>query len=357
MGETFVNISNAARKVADAYRKEGGVWVPATELYASISGVAKQVFIAEVTVDAGALGIQSLESIFNGYQAGLWAANTKKRLKVAVDRGPLQWTTDFGGDLVIEVTPSGSISGLSGAGSTSLGSSGVAGGDALIIGGGVTKKATISNEGVIRGAGGGGGKGGTGGAGGLGYRTWVVSEGPIYNFDSSYFWVQDDNNNAWEAWWGGRQGMGSGIPNSVAIGAITYYKGSQNYYTGGVGYYAISRTYSAGENTPGGNGGAGGNGGRGIGYGVSATNGLGGSGGAPGGENAGTGGTGGSGGNGGNWASPGGVGNIGNTGGNGNAGNGYGGGGGTSGGAAGKGISDLTKVIYTGSGTLLGNSI
>lgn len=358
MGDTYVRVSGAARKVADAYRKVGGVWVPATELHAVVPALkqSKQVFNAEVIVAAQATGIQSLSAIFNAAQPGLWASSKRKRLLVNLARGPLLIDSDFGGELTIEVVAGGGIiSGLGGAGSTALGTAGAAGGAAINVLSNVTKKALLVNNGIIRGGGGGGGKGGTGGQGGGG--SYVVSTREPASGDMYIPQVASGNRHAWNAsanWllWAERQIFFTAGATSVDFEGNTYYRGALRSGAS----YGVYRVVNNTQYSTGGAGGAGGNGGRGIGWDGARANGAGGAGGAIGGQNAGTGGTGGAGGNGGDWGAAGSNAAIGNTGGAGNNGGGAGGGSASASGAGGRAVLGYARLNYEGTGSLIGGT-
>ncbi|MGQ8630902.1 hypothetical protein ACUTJJ_05370 [Agrobacterium sp. DKPNP3] len=377
MGDTYVRVSGVARKVADAYRKVGGVWVPATELHTVVPALkqSRQVFNAEVIVSAQATGLQNIRDIFNTAQTGLWASTKRKRLLVNQSRGPLLIDSDFGGELTIEVVAGGIISGNGGAGSNSLGIAGAAGGAAINVASSVTRKALLINNGIIRGGGGGGGKGGTGGQGGGGAYGYTAQEGPAYDQNSYRFALTYYYNNyngavsyvGGDVYWGG--GLIGGVgENQTAIGNVgfTYYRhsfvtsrllgqDSNGSYTQSL--FQVYRQWTAMAYTSGGAGGAGGNGGRGIGWDGARANGAGGAGGAAGGQNAGTGGTGGVGGNGGDWGAAASNAAVGNTGGAGNNGGGAGGGAGSASGAGGRAVLGYSRLHYEGSGSLIGGTV
>lgn len=274
------------------------------------------------------------------------------------------------------VTNNGIISGAGGS------ANGGAGGDAFEA----NVACILINNGTIRAGGGGGGAGGSGGSGGTGgggsYTTTSTGNatGATYtNHGTIHVHYAPSNATAAykiagtaEVW---RDSAGSWAPwvsqsNDLAVvgGERTMWNAYWNtqYITFG---WRVTNTSTTNTNGGGGgSGGGGGAGGQGQGYGVSAaggSSGSGGSGGAGGGTNAGSGGTGGTGGtgaSGGGYGASGGNGNSGATGNSGANGNrtggsgGSGGSGGASGGAAGKYIRGLSLVTLSQNGTVLGGT-
>ena len=274
------------------------------------------------------------------------------------------------------VTNNGIISGAGGS------ANGGAGGDAFEA----NVACILINNGTIRAGGGGGGAGGSGGSGGTGgggvytttsnYNTTQGTYGPhgtihvVYAPSNAYAAykiggtaeVWRDSAGSWANW--------VTQTNDLAVtgGERTMWNAYWNtqYIT-----FGWRRTSTSNTNTNGGargSGGGGGAGGRGRGYNhalAGGSSGSGGSSGAGGGTNAGTGGTGGtggSGGSGGGYGASGGNGNSGSTGNSGANGNrtggsgGSSGSGGASGGAAGKYIRGLSFVTLTQNGTVLGGT-
>ena len=366
MGDTYVRVSGAARKVADAYRKVGGVWVPATELHAVVPALkqSRQVFNAEVIVAAQAAGLQSLSDIFNAAQSGLWTSTKRKRLLVNLARGPLLIDSDFGGELTIEVVAGGIVSGNGGLGSTAVGAAGAAGGAAINVLPNVTKKALLINNGIIRGGGGGGGKGGTGGQGGGGSYGYTAQEGPffqdnVYQFDRRIVASgQGGSAVGNRVVWDGVTvfPLAASDRTAITVGNYTYYRGAFSYQTSGWERYAVYRTYAATAYTSGGAGGIGGDGGRGIGWDGARANGASGAAGAAGGQNAGTGGTGGAGANGGDWGAAAVSAAVGGSGSAGNNGAGLAGSAGSASGAGGRAVLGYARLNYEGSGSLIGGT-
>ena len=235
---------------------------------------------------------------------------------------------DSGGAGTITITNNGILTGAGGAANSG------AGGDAFEA----NVACTFINNGTIRSGGGGAGRGGNGGTGGGGRYTTTSTGGNMRYLTAS-------------------SGSCSGYTCPSSYGGYLYVNRFQTCSTmmDSATYqcYGRRRTTST-VNTSGGGGGAGGNGGRGEGYNQTRASGNGGSTGANGGTNAGRGGTGGTGGTGGLFGANGANGNNGASGNNGNRTNGSGGAGGSGGGAAGKSIRGIANVTLTNSGTITG---
>ena len=240
---------------------------------------------------------------------------------------------DAGGAGTITITNNGILTGAGGA------ANGGAGGDAFEA----NVACTFINNGTIRSGGGGAGRGGNGGTGGGGRYT---------SLQGSARYTSASSNGQYCSQISGR----ANCPTSH--GGYAY----SSIYTGSCrnardehrcSYNCYGRR-NVNVNTNGGGGGSGGNGGVGQGYNQTNASGAGGSGGANGGTNAGRGGTGGTGGTGGLFGANGANGNNGATGNNGNRTGGSGGAGGSGGGAAGKSIRGISNVTLTNSGTITG---
>lgn len=243
-----------------------------------------------------------------------------------------------GGSGTITVTNNGILSGAGGA-------AGAAGGDAFET----AVACTLVNNGTIRGGGGGGGTGGTGGGGSY------TSNNSSTQYDGNlYRWLTYADSggtfNQQRASWNGSYVMGSQYTwaqttaTSVTIGIYTYSRSGYQqvqYTPQALQYWGINQSYQSTTNT---NGGSGGAGGVGAGYNQSAASG---SSGASGGTNAGAGGTGGTGGD---FGSAGSTGAIGT---NGNRTNGVAG---SAGGATGNYIRGISLVTLTQSGTVQGGT-
>ncbi len=330
---------------------------------------------SEVTVVAPVAGPQQASAIINAAQPGLWASDTDKRLVVNSSRGQIRVQGGWGGQLIVQVDPSGILNGVGGIANSGAGQEGLS----IETSVSTANKVIVINNGIIRGGGGAGGVGGRGGNGGNGYwvnsyrvsdpsnGSWLYSTGlDIANY-RWYLAKNSSGQSTLKLWWGqvirtNPNGYWSGAydanATSINIGdGWIYERGSLVTSSGVYQDFQIRRYRTQNDNiyTYGGAGGNGGNGGNGVGYGQSRTNGAGGTGGAaPTGANSGYGGTGGTGGNGGDWGQSGGNGNTGATGGGGNltggtAGAGGGGGGGT------HGIWGYNRCTYSGSGQVLGN--
>ena len=284
----------------------------------------------------------------------------------------LQIDSGLSGGLTI--TNNGILSGAGGA------ANGGAGGDAFQA----DVSCTLINNGTIRAGGGGGGAGGAGGAGGTGGQGQTSSSAPgsWSGYQSSLYYpqygVQYANGYGWQWYWGSNISVHTSSAMGVISGGYEYERSSSAsvYHLGHVVIYLYPArrrqqsvtTYYYHNGGGGGSGSAGGAGGRGQGYGqssASGSSGSGGSGGSGGGSNAGsggTGGTGGTGGSGGGYGASGSTGNggaTGNSGGNGNHTNGSGGSGGSSGsggGASGKYIRGISNITFTNSGTVQGGT-
>ncbi|MDA5627045.1 MULTISPECIES: hypothetical protein [Agrobacterium] len=321
MGETYVQVASAPRKVVDAYRKINGVWQPSTELYAKLpgSGILKHVFSSEIVVTITSNRTDLI--LGNLFTTAQWQSSARKRViissGVVVTGSTAEWalaaqnggqaTATWGGTLTLENY--GSIQGRGGW------YNGGRGGHAIYPDSGVawSKKMLVDNFGSILAGGGGGGRGGDGGGG---YWTQEYFEGPAYD-GANYVWRANYTSNVAGAIWGGADKGG------VGNGGATEFDGNDGwrYYRGNyrdspifnISRYELSRRRWEGRWT---NGGAGGTGGRGQGSDGGATGRNGG--GAPG-TNAGWGGYGGSG------AGWGGYGENGQAGGGGNNGGGAGG--------------------------------
>lgn len=228
---------------------------------------------------------------------------------------------DAGGAGTITITNNGILTGAGGA------ANGGAGGDAFEA----NVACTFINNGTIRSGGGGAGRGGNGGTGGGGRYTTTASTATYY---------------------GNRNTISACQSAAPQYGRVYSYANA--YSQMDTFYYKCYGKVQSTVNTNGGGGGSGGNGGRGEGYNQTRASGSGGAGGANGGTNAGRGGTGGTGGTGGLFGANGANGSTGATGNNGNRTNGSGGAGGSSGGAAGKSIRGIANVNLTNSGTITG---
>ena len=95
---------------------QGGAWVPVQFGWVRDGGVWRNFYTAEVSVIAPAGGPveTNVERIFEAHSSGLWASDKKKRLVVNAERGPLVVNSVPGGQLTIEVTSNGIVSGVRG---------------------------------------------------------------------------------------------------------------------------------------------------------------------------------------------------------------------------------------------------
>lgn len=316
--------------------KNAGSWLPVQTGYVKDGGLWKPFYTASAVVDVVApttLSAQNVATIFENAETGLWTSTKSKRLIVSSSIGPLVINSVYGGELTIEVQSGGIVSGNGGSANSG------AGGHALTITAGTG--INLVNNGTIRGGGGGGGIGGQGGQG-VYYTTIFEPPSGNYYSQNSYSWNEPTPEQGFLIY----IYFGGGFIGTVGIGATQSTHGSYTYYRGDYQgtdglyyYYSIRRSYVAANYTSGGGGGAGGRG-----QGADGANAAG-SPGAGGGTNAGSGGTGGTGGT---------YGNAGGTGATGNSGNYTGGAAGAGGGAAGRSVSGYNRVVYSGSGTLLG---
>jgi len=335
--------SGSWKQVKSLFVRDGAVWKPVKEGFVRDAGVWKSFYTSELVVVAPTNpNLAGIGILFNNVQAGSYFADIDKRLIVNSSRGPIQIGAAPGGKLTIEITSTGIVSGVGGAGGTAGSPVGGNGGHAFNITGG--SNIVFINNGVVRGGGGGGGMGGQGGQG---YETQLIREpavGEMYENPGSsppYAWFYHSQINQTTVQWNNVQVYNTGHDQNplsvVGSDGWTYHRGSnQTSY-----YWAVYRTKDESVLV---NGGVGGNGGNGTGSQQSSSIG---SIGMPGPGTSGSGGHGGPGG---------GYGTAGVQGDSGTAGEAGAGNPGSAGGAAGSSIHGYNRVIYSGTGTLIGST-
>lgn len=333
--------SNWGGEATELHLKRDGAWQEVDEAYTKVNGVWRMYHTAEVQVICP-LGsdTRTAADIVNAAAPGLWSGPKRKRLILqGGERDTLRIPTNYGGEFVFEIKPTGILSG-------GRNIEGLAIDDA-----GTGKLVPVLNNGIIRGR---GGNGGYGGQGGPGYYDVVTQEPAGGGFEystavgGSTFWCtrnQNPANSLQQIWWHGQEI----VPNSnthnyfeevwyAPDGWVYFPESGYRSTIPAIRYRGIRRQRS---DRYGQAGGAGGAGGQGIGYNIARTNGQDG---APGGTNAGRGGRGG---DGGNW----GVNGAGGaTGASGNNGVGTAGAAGT----ASYAIWGNNRISYTGNGSVIG---
>ena len=318
----------------ELHLKSGGAYQEVDEAYTKVNGVWRMFHTAEVQVLCP-LGsdARTAADVVNAAEPGLWSSSKRKRLILqGGERDTLRIPTNFGGEFVFEIRPTGILSG-------GRNIEGLAIDDA-----GTGKLVPVLNNGIIRGRGGNGGVGGQGGPGFYDYQLREPASGWAYdrsaNANSRYWYVW----RSWSyIWWGRSPAEGANVQGADTVSSIvapdgwTYFRGNHREINNGM-YYDIARQRTDRAYTGGGSGGPGGVG---IGYNIARTNGQDGN---FGGQNAGRGGRGG---DGGNWGANGGTGA---TGASGNNGVGAAGAAGT----ASFAIWGNNRIIYSGNGSVIG---
>lgn len=331
--------ANWGGEATELHLKQNGAYQEVDEAYTKVNGVWRLFHTAEVQVIAP-LGsdARTASDLVNAAAPGLWASPKRKRLIVqGGERDTLRISNNFGGEFVLEIKPTGILSGGRNI-------------EALAVDdAGTGKIIPVLNNGIIRGRGGNGGAGGQGGPGYYDYQIrepevdWLFSEGSGTHVR---FWNQwSVPRRLFNVWWGRASNEGANVNGEgwdttsvVAPDGWTYLRGPAVRQSSSGGQFQVARIRTERAYTA---GGPGGSGGVGIGYGIARTDGIDGT---PGGTNAGRGGRGG---NGGTWGTNGGTGATGASGNNGVG----------SAGAAGGTVYAIwgnNRISLTGNGTVIG---